>query len=146
MCHPISGFKLCTCANEPVIHNKNSRRNKKNTSNNPVYKWHLLRYERRQPSGEIGLVKMPASDIGNGLTATAVLEQLNTVNCFDFDYTPQEKDELHIQKDDQWEEYLAFSYQQGKWVAGALSDPFNDVMENIGEGKLKPVGTQTDPG
>ena len=92
MCNPIQGFKLCTCAEEPVVHNKKSRRHKNNTGDSPVYTWHLLRYVKTEPSGMLGLVRMPAHDIGSGLTEATVLEQLNTVNCFDFDYTPQEKD------------------------------------------------------
>ncbi|RYE56272.1 MAG: hypothetical protein EOP48_08375 [Sphingobacteriales bacterium] len=139
MCDPIKGFKLCTCINEPVVHNKNSRRYKKqNAEKKPdVFKWRLLRYVRTEYSGEMGRIAMPTHDLGKGLTEQYVLQKLNSEDCFDFEYTPQEKDDLAIQVDDRWDFYLAFTYKNGQWTIGRGFDAFNDVMKELEEGKLK---------
>ncbi|RYE54743.1 MAG: hypothetical protein EOP48_11660 [Sphingobacteriales bacterium] len=141
MCDPIKGFKLCTCVNEPVVHNKNSRRYKKqNPGKKPeVFKWQLLRYVKTEYSGEMGSVRMPSHDLGRGLTEQYVVQKLNEENCFDFDYTPQERDSLAIQVDDRWDFYLAFTFKNGQWMIGRDFDAFNDVMKELGEGKLKPI-------
>lgn len=66
-----------------------------------------MRYVETVYSGEMGRVIMPSSDIGEGLTVEFVLEKLNSSNCFDFDYLPQERDCLKIRLKDRNDKYLA---------------------------------------
>ena len=145
MCNPIKGFKLCTCLTEPVIHNKNSRRHKKRTSGQKAeeLKWRLLRYVKTEYSGALGHIAMPLDDLGNGLTEQYVLQKINSENCFDFDYTPHEKDSLAIQVGEQWDRYLAFTFEDGQWRIGIGFDAFNDVMEDLGTGKIKLIREDT---
>jgi hypothetical protein len=144
MCDKIYDFKLCTCIDKPAIHNKKSRRNKNKEKQADVYKWTLLRYVETVHSGEMGRVIMPSKDIGEGLTEEFVLEKLNTANCFDFNYTPQDRDSLKIQLNDRWDKYLAFGYENGKWTIGASFDAFNDVLKDIGKGELKKINIDPD--
>jgi hypothetical protein len=41
---------------------------------------------------------LPGNSIGNGLDAKWIALNLNSENCFDFDYTPQEGDNLFIRQ------------------------------------------------
>ena len=73
------------------------------------------------------------------MTEQFVLEKINSQNCFDFDYTPQEKDCLHIKQGKKgMGKYMAFTFENDKWVIGANYDAFNDELKQIGEGKIKP--------
>lgn len=121
MCDFEKGFILCTCADKekPVVHNKNSRRHKKNPTNEAqVYRWYLSEFIEIYESIMEGIYELPTDDIGNGLTAEWVLLHLNEGNCFDFDYTPKEGDNLVITKPTKTYQYvhLSFIFQNGSWL------------------------------
>ena len=60
----------------------------------------------------IGMM-MPLNLI-NKIERRKILRRLNTVNVFDFDYTPSENDqlELNLEEDDGY----TFNFKKGKWV------------------------------
>lgn len=128
MCRFDQGFILCTCAppgQKPVVHNKKSRRHKKNgtPAEEPTeYLWSLHRYIGPSEDYMLGLYRFPSADIGEGLTAEWVLMNLNLRNCFDFEYTPAEKDCLRM-RSEKFGQYLAFLYEGGEWKEG-VHDPF----------------------
>ena len=148
MCNKIYDFKLCICLdnNEPIHHNKKTRRNKYKSDQieSVEYVWCLLRFIEKTNSREMGRVIMPSSNIGEGLTEDFVLNKLNESNCFDFDYLPRENDSLSLQIKGRFDIYLAYTFENGKWIIGTNYDAFNDVLENIGEGKLKKIYTVDD--
>ncbi|RYZ18880.1 MAG: hypothetical protein EOO10_25125 [Chitinophagaceae bacterium] len=92
---------------------------------------------RTEYSGAMGSIARPSHDLGRGLSEQYVLQKLNSESCFDFDYTPQERDSLAIQVDDHWDFYLAFTFQNGQWTIGIGFDAFDDVMKELAEGKLQ---------
>jgi hypothetical protein len=121
MCDFEKGFILCTCVDKekPVIHNKNSRRYKKNPNNEPqIYRWYLSEFIDTFDSMMEGIYQFPSDDIGKGLTAEWVLLHLNDGNCFDFDYTPKEGDNLVINQSTKTYTHihLSFIFQNGIWV------------------------------
>ncbi len=146
MCNFEHGFLLCTCEakTEPVIHNKKSRRYK----NSPQakiegYRWFLSRFvdtfddELGYPIPIMeGLYELPSSDIGAELTAEWVLLNLNCANCFDFDYTPSEGDNLIMRGVDRWK-YLSFVFTQGEWKQDHYN-PFSTILKLIDQGKITP--------
>ena len=144
MCEPLQGFRLCSCfKDKPVIHHKKSRRHLKKREGQPLEKqftWQLLRYEKSFESGEVGRVIMPSYSIGSGLSDEYVCDKLNSENCFDFDFTPQQKDNLRIWEEDERAGYLSFYFDGGLWKIGYGFDAFDDIMYSIGKGMVKLVG------
>lgn len=142
MCDFEKGFILCTCEGKekPVIHNKNSRRNKKNPSNElQVYRWYLSEFvETYEETMMEGIYQFPSDDIGKGLTAEWVLLHLNEGNCFDFEYTPKEGDNLVITQPPIGYDYhhLSFIFQNGVWVEKHY-DPFSTILKVKIKGEVK---------
>ncbi|MGB1039565.1 MAG: hypothetical protein ACPGVD_01680 [Flavobacteriales bacterium] len=140
MCSNVKDFTLCSCVekNEPTIHNKKSRRNKK-LQPKIKFKWTIKRYLSTPEKDFIamGSIAMPRNYLNSWLTNDRVLSKLNNANCFDFDFIPEEKDTLNISQDDNWFNYLSFTYQRGKWIEGIGYDAFDDEIEIIKKGKLK---------
>lgn len=142
MCNFENGFVLCTCQNEAteLVHNKNSRRYK----NSPKiqikgYRWFLLRFiDTFEPMME-GQYEPPSKEIGAGLTAEWVLLHLNFENCFDFDYTPQEGDNLMIYAENP-QKYMSFIFRQSEWICDRY-DRFSTMLELRLEGEIKPLPT-----
>lgn len=82
---------------------------------------------------------IPTTDLGNGISINAIILKLNTGNIFDFDYTPQERDSLHICFNaENREEYKYFSliYLDMLWQVGR-NPAFRSIEKDIAKGKLK---------
>ncbi len=125
MCDFTKGFILCTCEEIPpkIIHHKNSRKHKKNLSTEKTYHWYLCKVEAKDDDFLMeGLCEMPSQQIGDGLEEEWVLLNLNCEKCFDFEYTPQEGDNLVIRYHKK-PEFLSFIFKNNIWVADAY-DPF----------------------
>ncbi len=148
MCNFENGFILCTCEakTEPVVHNKKSRRYKNSPQAQIAgYRWFLSRFVdtfAREMEGiyqlpfQEGIYQLPSQDIGAELTAEWVLLNLNCANCFDFDYTPSEGDNLIMRGTDRWE-YLSFIFTQGEWRQGHYNH-FSTILELRCQGKITP--------
>jgi len=100
-----------------VEHNKNSRKRKKQIAEKAnIFRWYLSEFvESYEPLME-GVYEPPVSDIGKGLSAEWVLLNLNEGNCFDFDYTPKEGDNLVINHSDRTYVRLSFVFRNGSWA------------------------------
>lgn len=133
MCDFKNGFILCKCTNtKNTVHNKKSRRNKLNPSRE--YNWILNKYVGRSSEMEMGRYELPVNDLKDGLTADVVLHELNEKNCFDFDYTPHEGDNLVLaNKPDQIR--MEFIFKSGKWREDHYP-PFDHVVEKVDQGKV----------
>ena len=142
MCDFNKGFILCKC-NDPkvVVHNKKSRRNKKKKNQPIEYDWTLYKYLGLSKEMELGRYTFPSSDVGNGLTSDFVLNELNSRNCFDFEYQPKEGDNLIISKTDS-SNRIEFIFRNGKWIEDHYS-PFDHVYEKIDNGKITTTEIKT---
>ena len=143
MCDFENGFILCTCTKETqkVVHNKNSRRYKNTPEAKIVgYRWVLARFVRTFEPIMEGMYAMPSHDLGAGLTAEWVLMNLNYGNCFDFDYTPAEGDNLVFRSDERWD-YMSFIFRQGAWQEGRY-DGFSTTLEALFHGQIKTLPTE----
>lgn len=134
MCDFSKGFKLCTCAAgeikfrtqefyKIVKGRKVAVRDKKNEAIPLIYIWRLFTYKGESKSIEMGRYMVPADDIGQGLDAEWIALNLNHGNCFDFDYTPKEGDNLFITQNQIMAPYISFIYTKAKWVTDHY-DPF----------------------
>jgi hypothetical protein len=141
MCDFNKGFILCSCKikEKKIVHNKNSRQNKKMQGDAPqIYRWILSEFKETQTEWlAIGRYKMPISDIGQGLTEEWVLLNLNERNCFDFNYIPKEGDDLVIRSNIS-SSYLSFIFQNGQWESG-LHDPFSTISKLKMDGEIKEI-------
>jgi hypothetical protein len=148
MCEVTQEFKLCSCSAEgkvEIIHNKNSRRNKKYMDEQYPRRivWTLDRYVGEHYLGMDGMMQTPADKLDEIFTAEYVKDELNRRNCFDFDYIPNEGDYLVMRynltkKEAKGRElhYMPFIYRAGKWTI-EYHNGFYTKTEEIHHGKLK---------
>lgn len=142
MCESGKNIKLCTClvggTANAIIHNKNSRRHKKDQLLNSenIYMWTLYKYVGLQDWAMEGLLYPPSNKLGEYLTNELMLKELNNETCFDFDYKPNEGDNLEIYIDEQSVySFLSFIYRNGQWKVDSY-DCFVDKKERINYGKV----------
>ena len=140
MCDFEDGFILCTCLpeNQPVVHNKNSRRYKNSPEATIAgYRWTVARFVGTFEPMMEGMYELPAKDLGKGLTTEWVLLNLNDRNCFDFEYTPEEGDNLTMRSEVSYN-HLSFIFRQGVWEEGQY-DGFSTTLEKKSTGKINPT-------
>jgi hypothetical protein len=149
MCEATSGFKLCSCPAGNMgtaLHNKNSRRHNRKTGEEKEEKiiWTLSEFAGKQDSGMDGMLLAPAAKLTELLTADYVQQELNSRNCFDFEYAPKEGDYLVLtfqrtkaEKGRRAYTYLPFIFRSGQWTVNAY-DGFEDKTIELAKGKLEP--------
>jgi hypothetical protein len=149
MCDFTKGIRLCKCNSETIRYRDQDRyriirgesvkyESKRNAKIPLIYVWRLYRYAGKTFSSEIGRYLVPSDNIGNGLDEEWIQLNLNYENCFDFDYVPQEGDNLEIAQNVKDSRYLSFIFKNGEWVADNY-DPFQHDRTRITRGKVKPV-------
>ena len=142
MCEIGKNIKLCSCLFEgninTIIHNKNSRRHKKDKLLNPdkIYKWTLSKYAGFQDWKMNGMLYPPSDKLSEYLTNETILLGLNNENCFDFEYKPNEGDNLVVYCEEKSNySFLSFIYKNGQWEADSY-DSFIHKTERINYGKI----------
>ncbi len=155
MCKNDLNIHFCTCKSkkqEKIVHNKNSRRFKRQFDENEYlrkkFTWVLSRYIKEHYNGIDGLIYPPDNKLTEDLTLDFFLQKLNSdVKLFDFEYIPKEGDNLVIRTEyinkkvknknrDSLHEYLSFIYKENKWISDFYNF-FYDQTEDINEGILK---------
>lgn len=138
MCQPIEHLMFCTCADEVKVKTVTNRYG--DTYTQKVFPkhihfiWTLQRYSNERNLFD-GMMEFPASILAESLNTNEVLKQLNNRDCFDFDYVPQEGDNLIISSNKGHHGYLSFLFENNQWNKGYLS-PFNFILKVIEEGKV----------
>jgi hypothetical protein len=143
MCEIGKKLKLCTCLIngnlDTVVHNKNSRRHKKNAKSDSgrIYLWILKKVVGPSELVMDGMVIKPDDALEKNLTADNLLDELNQRNCFDFEFTPDEGDNLEIYEDNKsHRRFISFLYIKGMWTIGDYND-FVYKTEKINFGNVK---------
>ena len=100
MCDLNGPFRLCTCSSE-IDYTKPHWILRMNSVNNG-----------EEIMVTIGIMIPP--NLINKIERRKILRRLNTVNVFDFEYSPSENDqlELNLEEDDGY----TFNFKKGKWV------------------------------
>ena len=123
MCSINEDFKLCTCENEE--------------SRSPN-SWVLLRYDGVDWMNlTYGRYLVPVYTDTDKFNSLLLAESLNKHSCFDFEFTPKERDVLILRYETQdYRQRFEFSFQNGKW---AESNQITDTDDHliILRGKLK---------
>ena len=152
MCDFTKGIKLCTCEGDKIEfrHQEFYRKVKgelvkipdtRNDKIPRIYIWRLFRLinkDKEKEWAELGKYAMPSDNIGQALNAEWIALNLNVENCFDFNYNPQEGDNLFIQQNVSHGPYISFIYKSNEWIVDHY-DPFNSETVHIKDGILIPV-------
>ena len=150
MCDFNNGMKLCTCEDVKIKYRKQDlyRKvkgelvkipNKKNDDIPLIYIWYLYKYiGTDEDNMMLGQYILPSNDLGNGLNSEWIALNLNIENCFDFDYNPNEGDNLIIGQNVEMSTYISFIFKNGEWIIEHY-DPFSEITEHILDGKIKEV-------
>ena len=150
MCDFNNGIKLCTCDGVKIKYREQDLfrevkgelikiPNKKNDDIPLIYIWHLYKYKGKdEVNMMLGRYILPSDDLGHGLNTEWIALNLNVENCFDFDYIPNEGDNLIIGQNVDLSPYVSFIFKNGIWITDDY-DPFSDITENIFNGKIKEV-------
>lgn len=137
MCQSGKEIKLCTCVPngmDTIIHHKNSRKNRQ--KRRVDFTWTLEKCLGWSKTTMDGMGYMPEKALTEDLTNERMLIDLNSKNCFDFDYEPSEKDNLQIfAPEGSIRRHLSFIFQNGEWIASSHL-PFMYEMEKINFGKV----------
>lgn len=147
MCKYGEKIRFCSCTREKIKYkdpnsinvNKVTQGNRKiSLEEDPLlmFVWQLLRYDGEHVNTELeGEYLPPVNDIGNGLNSAWIELNLNTENCFDFDYTPIEGDNLIIRHSSIGYDYLSFIYKAGQWHIKHYN-PLTNSTHLIDSGKV----------
>ena len=130
MCKPGERLILCTCEEQGVDDIKSSVGEWRFT-------WKLERFSHTIPAQLDGVLVAPEKQLTDSFSAEDVVFELNDRNCFDFEYTPMEKDLLIIFRhspDGQRKGFLAFNFQYGRWAQVAYKR-IEDIYKTISSGK-----------
>lgn len=150
MCDFTKGIKLCTCNSDSIKFRKPELykkvkgkliriKGKENDEIPLIYIWRLFRHVNKEKEwAELGRYMMPSDNIGKGLDAEWIALNLNVENCFDFEYIPQEGDNLFIQKNEILGKYISFIFKDNEWIIDHY-DPFTTDVEHIKDGILKSI-------
>jgi len=137
MCEIGKEMKLCTCTPslmKTIVHHKNSRKSKNKRRND--FTWTLEKCLGRSNSTMDGIGYMPYDALSEDLTKETMLTDLNSRNCFDIDYEPNEGDNLKIYTpENQIRKHMSFIFQNGEWVADSYLAFMYD-MEKINYGTV----------
>ncbi|ANF49534.1 hypothetical protein A0O34_02740 [Chryseobacterium glaciei] len=127
MCTPNTELQFCTCVEGDIYEVKD------------IYIWTLSMYIDSKKSMIRGKIMKSTEDFENGISAENIISKLNEENIFDFEYTPKERDTLHISFNaENREEYKYFSliFRDGIWRKGR-NPVFVSVEKSIAKGELK---------
>lgn len=127
------GFKLCTCSNLDI----------KKLNKAKISHWVLKHWQSQNwMDAEIGRCFYPKFSENDLENAEFIGYYLNTENCFDFDFLPQEKDTLNftIFRESLAENDLPlkfeFEFSEGEWRFIELISEHFDKNWRIGFGKI----------
>ncbi|RZJ69006.1 hypothetical protein [Flavobacterium sp.] len=121
MCKTSNTYKLCTCEGEL---------DKAETI------WRLTRFLGLSELEIMGSIVAPSEIFENGISASDLLRQMNSGNCFDLEYHPSENDSLQVSSQKSGYEYFDLIFRNGKWESG--SNPhFTSILETVAKGKVE---------
>ncbi|PVV56519.1 hypothetical protein [Chryseobacterium sp. HMWF035] len=107
MCTPNTELQFCTCTEGNINDIKD------------IYIWTLYKYLGSRESSLRGKILMPTYNFENGISTENISSKLNEGNIFDFEYTPQERDTLHIKfnaKNRAEYKYFSVIFRDGIWM------------------------------
>ncbi len=142
MCKKNSKIHLCTCSNI----NKKEFFAYDNLNHPILIKWTLYRFIKNEWVGMDGMLMEPIEEFSKELSANFFSNEMNSKNCFDFDYQPNEGDNIifhlitytksgkKIKTSSQYKnEFISLIYKRKQWGIDVY-DPFYNTTEEIEKG------------
>ncbi|GJQ05724.1 hypothetical protein [Capnocytophaga canimorsus] len=103
------------------------------------YIWHLYHYDGlHSDNGMIFFYDLSLLEDENKIDKLAsqeIMDTLNNYQCFDFQYTPKEKDFINISKNILGAHCLTFAFEKGKWKLQPFDNDFR-TSKLINKGEL----------
>lgn len=138
MCKTGKQIVFCRCINEentPKPYKKSKRWQVKNPS--PIiYMWSLSQFVENVERMMEGQISEPSEKLGEDLTNDFVLGEINSRNCFDFEYFPQEGDCLSICRSNKTWHFFSYIFREGEWKVG-MYNFFYQQTKQIDSGKME---------
>ncbi|MEC4048912.1 hypothetical protein OX284_005700 [Flavobacterium sp. SUN046] len=141
---------------KPIIHHKNSRRHKtkiilsKEECEETKITWRLRKYIRPKTNDGFDFTPMSASDrLSDEMTTEKIVKFLNDIFVFDFEYEPNENDEIRMEIQYVIENingkfrrpyinyFVSFLYDGEKWIVNKGFDHIHNHYEEFKEGIVK---------
>nr|WP_315222605.1 hypothetical protein [uncultured Flavobacterium sp.] len=123
MCELTKKYKLCTCKNLDKT--------------DQINRWTLTRFIGLNESQIMGSIVRSTENFENGISSEKLILQMNAENSFDFDYTANENDCLHVSTNENNSyKYFKIIYKEGQWQSGG-NPVFTSILKNIAEGKIE---------
>ncbi|WP_299122218.1 hypothetical protein [uncultured Tenacibaculum sp.] len=164
MCKEDLKIHFCTCSKKEIINtdfadevvklyeSKKSDSlmailNEDESYTDTYFKWTLFSFhEKVSERSVMGMMIYPKNKINKELTIDNIDKALNSDNCFDFEYKPQEKDLIRIEEKYKFIElknnprpkingYISFRFENGKWEFGRY--PMHYIHKETEMGKIK---------
>lgn len=136
MCQTGKEIRLCTCVPngiDKIVHNKKSRRFKHLRNE---FTWTLEECMGPSKTTMDGMGYRPEETLSEDLTAERMLTDLNSRNCFDFDYQPKEGDNLQVfTPENSMRKHMSFIFKNQEWIAHSYL-PFKYEMEKVNYGTV----------
>ncbi|WP_420572350.1 hypothetical protein [Kordia sp.] len=135
MCKALEDIRFCSCPE-----NLDLSQSKEKTH----YIWIMNRVIGLDTTGVMGLTMLPKDKLDD-LIPEFIVQELNSKNLFDFEYEPQENDDIRIERIDRHKtrkneylfgEYLSFHFFCGEWHIGQ-TNPFMYHSKIHKNGKVK---------
>lgn len=97
-----------------------------------LYIWELKRFIKWNDYKIIGSYKSNITDLGNNITYDTLVNILNKLECFDFEYIPCERDFISIKYSNK---KMYIYYKDNKWNEG-IPPLMKIISKRIGYGYL----------
>ncbi len=149
MCQSNSNLHFCTCAAIKKLPFPIGRIETVDITEyeKTHYIWTLYKYLGEKDDMMMGEIVLPVESLGGEMTSEYLLQQLNSNNRFDFEYSPSEGDNLEVRKEYIYKslsgqqrpdlyDYMSCIYRNGKWEQDYY-DFFTDKTRQIKKGKVK---------
>lgn len=144
MCEISNKFILCTCLKDDAPSIGTAKKRLKHflkqsiSSSKQEFTWTLYRYIGYKETEILGSLRMPNETLGNLLSNDYVLENINNRHCFDFDYEPNEGDNLQIEQHEhaEFQDFLSFIFRNGEWQADSYYT-FTEKIRAFNLGKVQ---------
>lgn len=149
MCKPNYQIHFCTCASLKKKPLPGSADDKLDVAEyeKTHYIWGLYHYLGEKYSMMMGQMLMPVESLGRDLNAVNLIKELNSRNCFDFDYWPAIGDNFQIREEYVYKslrgkqrkelyDYMSFIFRKGKWNEDVYN-VFDDKTRKFRKGKVK---------
>lgn len=152
MCKANLSVHFCTCQTKPGSYIGKQKQNFHPEKDRDEYLrtssiWILKKYLGEKDLGMMGNIIGPSDKLNNELSAEYLREELNSKNCFDFNYSPAVGDNLEIRpnyvhhpirnfKRPGLYDYLSFIYRNRKWEVDHYN-VFYDRTRQLIKGKVE---------